>query len=147
MKAILPLFLALATVCAVQAKAAPAETDRDQLLRIERERLDATIRRDVDGLKRLTTDDLNYVHASGKRQNQAQYLAYIAGGGVMLASYSIQDETVRIVGDAAVTHGLFNYTTAASPEPARSGKTLFTAVYFRDRGQWRLHAWEATIQP
>lgn len=129
---------------AAPGAASHGEAPRDTVLRVERERLTATISRDVTLLKQLTTADLNYVHAGGQRQNQAQYLAYIQAGSVTLASYSIESETIKIVGDTAVTHGLFTYTTAATSDPARSGKTLFSAVYFRDGGHWRLHAWEAT---
>lgn len=137
-------FLPLLAITAPAPAAAPVE---QAVLKIERQRLDATVARDLTALNRMTTADLNYVHASGLRQNKAQYLAYIAKGEVTLASYDIGKESVRVIGDVAVTHGLYTFATNASSPPVRTGKTLFTAVYVRDHGQWRLQAWEATKVP
>ncbi|NOW47997.1 hypothetical protein FHW96_004181 [Novosphingobium sp. SG751A] len=137
-------FLPLLAITAPAPAAAPVE---QTVLKIERQRLDATVARDLTALDRMTTADLNYVHAGGLRQNKAQYLAYIAKGEVTLASYDIGKESVRVIGDVAVTHGLYTFATNASSPPVRTGKTLFTAVYVRDHGQWRLQAWEATKVP
>lgn len=137
---LIPLLAVIATpVCASDVEQA--------VLRIEHQRLDATVSRDLPAIDRMTTGDLNYVHASGLRQNKAQYLAYIAKGEVTLASYDMTQEKVRVMGDVAVTHGLYTYATNASSPPVRTGKTLFTGVYVQEHGQWRLQAWEATKVP
>ncbi|WP_313804756.1 nuclear transport factor 2 family protein [Sphingobium sp.] len=128
------------------AKEADGRT-KNAVLALERARLDATVRHDNVALEKMTTADLTYVHASGIRQNQSQYLAYVAAGGVTFGQYSIDDEQVEIHGDAAVTHGMFHYTTDARVNPPHSGQTLFTAVYVRTAGQWQLSAWEATKAP
>ncbi len=140
-------WLALALgVASVTAGAATPSRD-DAVLRVERERLDATLRHDTAALERMTTPDLTYVHASGLRQDRVQYLAYVKAGGVTFGSYSLDGVQVRRFGTVAVTHGVFNYTTDASAPPVRAGKTLYTGVYVLTGGAWRLEAWEATKIP
>ena len=143
------LSAALATVLLLAGGLAPAARydAKSAVLAFERQRLDATIRHDATALRAMTTDDLTYVHASGVRQSKAQYIAYVQAGGVTFGSYTIADERVDIRGNVAVTHGVFRFTTDAAVQPPHSGSTLFTAVYVRTGGHWRLSAWEATKIP
>jgi ketosteroid isomerase-like protein len=144
MRKSLSMALAAAFLVAGGPVAAAKHDARSEVLALERARLDATIKHDAAALRLMTTDDLTYVHASGIRQSKAQYIAYVQAGGVTFGSYGIDDEQVDIRGAVAITHGVFRFTTDATVQPPRSGKTLFTAVYVRTAGHWQLSAWEAT---
>lgn len=117
-------------------------TDEQDVLTFEIQRCDALVRRDMPALGAMLTDDATYVHASGLKQDKAQYLDYVAAGNVNYSSYRIHDTQVDIVGDAAVTHGLFDYVNGAG----KPGSMIYTAVYVRTGGHWRLSAWQATLR-
>jgi ketosteroid isomerase-like protein len=114
-----------------------------EVLSFEKRRCDAVLKRDVHTLADMMADDVTYVHASGLKQNKEQYLAYVAAGGVTYTSYQIEHPVVHVLGDAAVTHGVFAYEIG-SKSPVSRGEMLYTAVYVRTRGKWQLASWEAT---
>jgi ketosteroid isomerase-like protein len=113
-----------------------------EVLSFEIRRCDTLMHRDVAALATMLTDDVTYVHASGLKQGKADYLDYVAAGNVNYQSYRIHDTQVQVMGDAAVTHGLFDYINGAG----KPGSMFYTAVYVRNAGQWRLAAWQSTIR-
>jgi ketosteroid isomerase-like protein len=128
-----------------QSAIAPSAVEQEVLV-FERLRLDAVLKRDVRALAAMMADDVSYVHASGLKQNKEQYLAYVSAGNVTYTSYEIEHPVVQVLGDAAVTHGIFNYEIA-SHSIASHGSMLYTAVYVRTQGKWQLTSWEATARP
>lgn len=132
------LVLAVITLQPVQA----ATSLEQDVLAFEIRRCDALMHRDMPTLAAMLTDDLTYVHASGLKQGKAEYLDYVAAGNVNYQSYRIHDTQVEVMGDAAVTHGLFDYINGVG----KPGSMFYTGVYVRSGGQWRLTAWQSTIR-
>ncbi len=118
-----------------------ATANEQEVLAFEKQRCDAVMSRDIVALRAMMTDDLTYVHASGLKQTKQEYLDYVAAGKVTYTSYSIDQPSVHLADDAAVTHGVFRYeNTGATP-----GSVFYTAFYVREKGAWKLSAWQATL--
>lgn len=140
-----PWFLGAAAVLATACLGPPAlaaTATEQEVLTFEIQRCDAVMRRDRSALAAMLTDDATYVHASGLMQGKAEYIDYVAAGNVTYSSYRIHDTQIEVVGDAAVTHGVFDYVNGAG----KPGSMFYTAVYERRGGPWRLTAWQATLR-
>lgn len=134
--------LLLAAVAAMVLQPVWAATATEQeVLAFEKQRCDAVMRRDVDALRAMMTDDLTYVHASGLKQTKQEYLDYVAAGKVTYTSYAIEQPSVHLDAAAAVTHGVFRYENVG----ATPGSIFYTAFYVLENGGWKLSAWQATL--
>ncbi len=68
---------------------------------------------DADGakLKELTSVGLSYGHSSGNIQNQATFIEKIVTGESDFVTIEFQNQTIEIVGDAAIVrHNLVAHT-------------------------------------
>lgn len=126
-----------------EATMVPVSPVEREVLDFERRRCDAVLRRDARALDDMMASDVTYVHASGIKQNKAEYLAYVAAGKVTYTAYQINNPVVHVLGDTAVTHGTFKYQIG-SAQPPKEGELIYTAVYVRQGGKWSLTSWEAT---
>jgi hypothetical protein len=138
------------------AGAAQAQTvsshDRDpakQATAAEASRVEALERSDVAALDRILDENLTYVHASGKVDTKASYLAAIRSGELHYISWKLMDENARIVsgaGDTAVLNG--EYAVRVKDTRVRPDvfdvDIFFLTVYARRGRSWRQVAWEST---
>jgi len=144
------LCIVFAVVLAAAKLPAVATTASDilvqQVLAVERERVDALDRSDVAALDRIMSNDVTYVHASGRIDSKESYLGAIRSGQLHYISWKAADLRVRVAGDAAILTGRYAVRvsdTRVQPQPF-DVDILVLSVYARRDGRWRQIAWQST---
>lgn len=97
-------------------------------------------RKDQTALARIFADDFVHTHATGKIDGKNQRLAGVLDGEPNIESVAPEEMRVRTFGkNTAVAHGRTRI--------AANGKEIvyqWTAVYFKQKGRWRVAATQAT---
>jgi ketosteroid isomerase-like protein len=125
--------------------AGSAEAD---LLKLEREWLDAYMKRDVAALERIEADDFNLTYSTGDVITKAQELANLksSAAGNPAFKLSTEDTKVRLYGDSAVLTGvLIQQTTDNGKEMAV--RMRYTDVWVKRNGRWQVVAAQLTKMP
>lgn len=140
------LFALLWTALLLPASAA-AQGPEQEVRAADARRFEAMVRRDRQALDLLLADDLIYTHSNGQVETKAQLLASIASGALVYRSIQPRDVQVRLSGDVAVLTGRADLGVRAQ-ERDLDLAVLFTSVYVRRDGEWRMTAWQSTrIEP
>ena len=121
------------------------ETQKEILAQDAR-RIEAMVGVDVKTLGEILRDDLTYIHSSGQLETKAQVIDEIATGKLKYRAIVPSEQTVRVLGDAALMTG------RAQIKATSGGKPLgfwvrFTEVWVRSEKTWRLAAWQSTRLP
>jgi ketosteroid isomerase-like protein len=136
-----------ALVLGLLALAAPAGAVADgatELRRVEARRQQASVDADVPALAELLGDELRFVHASGNVATKAALIESLRSGRVDYVSIRAHDVEARVYGDAGVVTGAAELEVRAGGGPVQTLANLFTAVYARRDGVWRLVAYQST---
>jgi hypothetical protein len=135
-------FLLLICLVGLGLSTAHAQEKTDQakarILKLERQRYDYMVKRNVLALNDLVTEDLTYVHSSGVSENKAQFLA--ATEKSTYASIEPKSEDVRIYGKTAIVAGIADFKM----QNGAVTTLRFTNVYVKDGKQWKLAARHAS---
>jgi ketosteroid isomerase-like protein len=140
----------LSVFAAVSTAAAQSAQDvASQVLAAEKARTAALDRSDLGALQRIMADDDTYVHASGKVDSKASYLAAIRSGVLRYISWRpIGPLQVRALdrGDAAVLNGEYRVrvTDSRMQKAPFDVDILVLSVYERRDGRWQQVAWQST---
>lgn len=115
----------------------------DEVLNVEQSRDKALQERDVAVLDRIYSDQLVFVNTRGQKFTKAQRLADLGAGKVEYFSYNQEGFSYHVYGDTVVMTGR---TSSVVKFQGRVNKIprLFTNVYVKTGGQWRLVAHQAT---
>ncbi len=126
-----------AALCAV-ALAASAESDKDQVAKLDTEFQAAVKRNDADTMARIFHKDMILVLGNGRSQTQEEQLQEARD---KVITYEIQDEepgtqTVRVHGDTAVVTALLRIKGTIKGA-AMDRRVWFSDVYVRTPTGWR----------
>lgn len=103
---------------------------------------------DADGakLKELTSEGLSYGHSSGNIQNQAVFIEKIVSGESDFVSIEFQNQTIEIVGDAAIVrHNLAAFTKDNGVD--KDIKIGIMLIWQKLKNKWMLIARQAYKLP
>ena len=103
---------------------------------------------DADGkkLKELTSENLSYGHSSGIIQNQAVFIEKIVSGESDFVSIEFQNQTIEIVGDAAIVrHNLAAHTKDSGVD--KDIKIGIMLIWQKQKNKWMLIARQAYKLP
>lgn len=103
---------------------------------------------DADGkkLKELTSENLSYGHSSGIIQNQAVFIEKIVSGESDFVSIEFQNQTIEIVGDAAIVrHNLAAHTKDSGMD--KDIKIGIMLIWQKQKNKWMLIARQAYKLP
>jgi len=103
----------------------------------------AQLHSDVAELQRLLADDYVLYNSSGTVEGKDEFIRDYAG--MKLQPFAVEDETIRVFGDAAVLAGVATLggTDLASGE-AFSLRLRFTDVWRKRDGRWQVAFTQAT---
>lgn len=125
------------------APAVPAASAEEEVRAVNERRFAAMVKEDFAELDRLLADDLTYIHSSGVVETKKQSIASISSKVLRYVSIQPSDVRVRVYGDTAVATGRVAMSVNARGRELEL-LNLFTAVYVRQGGEWRLTAWQST---
>jgi ketosteroid isomerase-like protein len=118
----------------------PTGTERE-IKRLNREWGEAVMRRDVEALGRLLSDDYTSLRPSGQIVNKAQEIAEIKASGVnfTLKSYRVEDVKVSVTGSRATVTGHAVLKATLEGEDLTK-RYWYTRTFAKRRGRWRIIA-------
>jgi ketosteroid isomerase-like protein len=122
----------------------PSDSVESQLLKLEREWLDAYLNRDVAAMERIEADEFTITHGNGQVLSKAQEIANLKSAGPKdpAEAFSTEEVKVRIYGDAAVLTGIVVMKNARGTQRSR-----YTDVYIKRDGRWQVAASHLTSLP
>lgn len=132
-----------------QSPAREAKTDESpekELRRLEQQRVEALVRADVATLDRILSDDLSYIHSSGKLDTKAEFIDSIKSGAMKYSQMDHEGVSVRMLPDLALISGRSAVRVAANAQQL-SFQIRFIAAYARREGRWQMVAWQSTRLP
>jgi len=102
----------------------------------------AMIDGDKAGLQNSTADQLSYGHSSGRVEDKATFVDNIVTGKSDFVTIELTNQTIAVVGDAAIVRHTLSATTNDGGNPG-SVKLNILLVWQKQKGQWRLLARQA----
>lgn len=114
------------------------DTDKQQILLIEREYKQAHVERDTATLDRILADDFTFIDSCGKLSDKAKRLALINNPDLSFISITTDDVEVNIVGDRAFVQGKAITTSSDKYHEITLGPYPYMRIYEKRYGQWQI---------
>jgi ketosteroid isomerase-like protein len=118
-----------------------------EVLRAEERRLAAVVGADAAALQEILDDELRFTHSTGQVDTKYVYIASLESGRLDYLEARARDVTARVYGDAGVLTGTTVLRLRVGGGEPQKAKLLYTAVYAKRDGAWRLVAYQSTRQP
>jgi len=120
-----------------------AQSDEEQLMKLETDRAAAVVKGDVATLEKQTSDDYSLINMNGQMSGKAQMVNAFKTGQSKLTSDELSDMKVRVYGSTAVITGKADVKGMLGGKDA-TGQIMFTRVYVKKGGQWQSVAFQQT---
>ena len=117
-----------------------------EIVELDRRRMDLMCRQDVAALRELLADDLVYTHSSAKVDTKQSLLDGMESGSTVYRSIEPSEVRAQALGDAVVLTGVARIGVTSNGRPLEFG-VRFTDVYARRDGRWQMVAWQSTRLP
>ena len=145
------LFLSLAVVdsqnLAASPKQSPSPLPQDtirQIVELERQTKDATLRRDADFAQRTLADDYIAISPLGQVIDKEETITARRSGRLRYDAMNISDMVVRVYGNTAVVTARADVKGQQLGEDF-SGPYRFTRVWVHRNGRWLTVSYQATV--
>jgi len=102
----------------------------------------AMIDADKSTLESLTDEALSYGHSNGKIEDKAEFVRAIVSGESDFVTINLTEQTIKIVGNAAIVRHKLAGTTNNSGKPGTANLALLM-VWQKQKGGWKLLARQA----
>jgi ketosteroid isomerase-like protein len=115
----------------------------DLIKKLESDRLEAGVRKDVDAVSRATADDYMQIDSDGHVLDKAATLQRIRSSYAQLQANPVDDMVVRLYGSVAIL------TARATPKGTIDGKSAlspirYTRVYVKRDERWQVVLFQQT---
>jgi ketosteroid isomerase-like protein len=110
--------------------------DEQQIRKIEREWIDAIVKRDASYLQKIEASDFTATDPDGKMFSKEGDIKNTTGGGPIFDHIQIVDLKVRFYGNTAIVNGN-GRVKGHSKEKDVSGKYSWTDVFVKMNGEWK----------
>ena len=133
----------LALIVCASAVADSGDAATVALIRkLEQQRIDAGLRKDVAALESTTADDYVQIDMAGNVRDKATQMKRIASSEVKMDSNTLDDMVVRVYGDTAVVTG--RATAVGTIRGVPYPPIRYTRVYVKRDGQWKVVLFQQT---
>jgi ketosteroid isomerase-like protein len=138
MKRILPLTPAIVILSALLAIAAASKDDtvQQEIMKIERQWIDASVKADIATLDKIEADDYIVIDPTGTISTKAEDAKNIKSGDLKFDSMEMFESKVRVYGEAAVVTAKTHIKAKYKTEDI-SGDYSSTDVFIKMKGEWR----------
>lgn len=141
------LSLVAAAALAVGCAGMPAGADDTAAVAAAAEKLRvAMVDPTRETIATLVADDLSYGHSGGKVDTKASFIADLLDGKSDFVTIAISEQTVKVVGDAAIVRHTLTADTLDSGKPGKVNIKIL-GVWQKQGGQWKLLARQAVRPP
>jgi ketosteroid isomerase-like protein len=107
------------------------------------ERVAATIAGDHARLAAIYSDDLRYVHSSGKIDNKAEHADGLAKRASVYEQFDYQTREFRLAAPGVMLMSGRVVIHSTNAKGKNQNDVNFLAVWREEHGQWKLLAWQA----
>jgi ketosteroid isomerase-like protein len=114
----------------------------DEILALEKRRIEAMTSGDIRALEEILADDLIYTHTTARLDTKASFIDAVKTGRSNYKSVDTSDVEVRALGDTAVVTGHAKFHVGENQFQAR-----FIDVYAKRNNGWQMVAWQSTRVP
>ena len=130
--------LALGIASLLLTRAPGGANDVEQTVKqLQQTLIDAYIHRDMAALDRILAPDYVFIDDLGNLITKAQMIASFQTGERKMGAYRIDDQKVRVYGDAVVM--TYRYTSEEQYQGKDdSGERQLTRVFAKRNGQWQM---------
>ena len=130
-------------VSAGESDSAGQQAEIDLIKKMENERIQAGVRKDVEAITPFTADEYMQIDFDGRVMDKAATFQRIRSSQIRLQSNAIDDLTVRLYGDVAVVTG------RATPKGVADGREFvdpirYSRVYVKRDGRWQVVLFQQT---
>ncbi|MSP05114.1 MAG: nuclear transport factor 2 family protein [Acetobacteraceae bacterium] len=115
----------------------------EMIIALDKQRMDATARKDIATLKSLIADDLIYTHSSARMDTKATLLGAMESGATVYTEMTPSDVMAQDCGDTVVLTGKARIGVTSGGKPT-AFTVRFTDVYAKRSGQWEMVTWQST---
>ena len=127
----------------VMLGSARAQTDEEQLKKLETDRAAAVVKGDVATLEQQTSDDYTLINMNGQMSGKAQMVNTFKTGQTKLTTDELSDIKVRVYGNTAVITGKADIKGTFGGKDV-AGQIMYTRVFVKKGGQWQAVALQQT---
>lgn len=124
-------------------QSAPKGKTEQELIKLEQDRTQATVKGDTTFLEQNTADDYTFISPRGVLRTKAQLLEDFKAGQIKLQSNDLDELNVRVYGDTAVVTGRSTQKGQAYGQDS-TGQYRFTRAYVKKDGRWQSVAFQST---
>ena len=114
-----------------------------QIKKLTDQVLAAQLKADTNSLEKLLADDYMAIRTYGTLATKAQEIEDLKSGATKFDTVDVHDLKIRVYGDTAVVTALNSYKGTIKGKPF-SGDTRTTRVWVKDKGNWKLVAFQST---
>ena len=117
-----------------------------EMIAADEARYQALYRQDIASLEPMLADDYLHVHANGKMDDKAAFLATIQAARYRFVDAQRTEQQLRIAGAAVLLCG----KTRTTLDVAGASKVManaFVTVWLPSESRWKLQFWQATPLP
>ena len=118
-------------------------TENEAVLAVDDARLAAMIAADVDALDRLSAAELIFVHANGRREDKAAFLAAARSGHIRYTTIVRGETFVNVTGAVAILCATIDVEVTVGGEP-RTSPVRYMSVWTKRASDWKLLAIDVT---
>jgi ketosteroid isomerase-like protein len=134
--------LIAALACGVALADSGDATTVALIRKLEQQRIEAGLRKDVAALEATTADDYLQIDMTGNVRDKATQMKRIASSEVKMESNTLDDMVVRVYGDTAVVTGRATAVGTIRGEPYP--RIRFTRVYVKRDATWKVVLFQQT---
>jgi ketosteroid isomerase-like protein len=134
---------AMAAVSAQEAGKEPVHDAHEVVKKLEREWMEAYVKRDADFLERYLSDDYTGTYPDGTVLDKKGEIESVKSGAVVLTEMKPREMRVRTYADAAVITGRSTINAKLNGQDV-SGEYRFTDVWVKRGDRWQAVASQVT---